>query len=300
MQQQHQAMRGLASSLFASCLFGLIYYYAVLLKPLNGLEIYGWRILATLPCLSVIMIASGYWPLIREIFSRIGTRRVLLAPLLLSACLLGVQFWLFMWAPLNGMALDVSLGYLLMPLVMVVCGRLVYKERLHPFQKLAVVCAALGVANQLFRTGRISWAVIVVATGFPLYFLLRRKIRTDNLGGLWFDMVLMTPVALWFVAGMDAAWDTLLHFPRLFLLIPFLGILSAAATACYILASRLLPLGIFGLLSYAEPVLLVVVSLLLGESLEPGEGFTYVGVGLAIGILAVGGLQHMHSDRRTV
>ena len=62
-----------------------------------------------------------------------------------------------MWAPLNGRSLDVSLGYFLLPLTMVLTGRLVYGERLSRLQQIAVLFAALGVLNELYQAGGFSW-----------------------------------------------------------------------------------------------------------------------------------------------
>jgi Predicted permeases len=191
---------------------------------------------------------------------------------------------------LNGKALDVSLGYLLMPLAMVVCGRVVYKDTLQPYQKAAVVCAALGVANQVVQVGGLSWATLIVPLGYPLYFMLRKRLRADNLGGLWADMTLMLPSAFLALyvgeAPVAALWA---NRPALMGLLPFLGVISALSVALFVLAGQLLPLSLFGLLGYVEPVLLVVVSLLLGETIQMGEVPTYFGVGLAVVILALGG-----------
>ncbi|MEB0150974.1 EamA family transporter RarD, partial [Pseudomonas sp. CCC2.2] len=89
----------------------------------------------------------------------------------------------------------------------------------------------------------------------------------------WLDMLLMVPVALWFVlAGPHV--DLGAQREALYALVPLMGIISAAAGFAYILASRLLPFSLFGLLSYVEPVLLVAVALLLGDSLEDGQWLT--------------------------
>ncbi|MFP3345407.1 EamA family transporter RarD, partial [Halomonas sp. SIMBA_159] len=81
---------------------------------------------------------SKAWPQVKAIVSAVRQRPLLWLGLPLSAFLLGVQFWLFMWAPINGRALPVSLGYFMMPLVMVVLGRFVYQDRLSGLQKIAV------------------------------------------------------------------------------------------------------------------------------------------------------------------
>ena len=67
---------------------------------------------------------------------------------------------------------------------------------------------------------------------------------------------------------------------------------------CYILASRLLPFSLFGLLSYVEPVLLVVVALLLGESIGRDEWLTYIPIWLAVLLLVSEGASHLLRRRR--
>jgi chloramphenicol-sensitive protein RarD len=85
----------------------------------------------------------------------------------------------------------------------------------------------------LYRTGGFSWTTLVVAIGYPMYFVLRKKIGIDNLGGLWLDMLLMVPVALWFVlAGRMSTWTR--NARRCIALVPLMGIISAAAGFSYI------------------------------------------------------------------
>lgn len=58
-----------------------------------------------------------------------------------------------------------------------------------------------GVGNELYQAGGVSWPTLVVALGYPLYFILRRRFGTDNLGGLWCELALMLPAAAWFAFG---------------------------------------------------------------------------------------------------
>jgi chloramphenicol-sensitive protein RarD len=93
---------------------------------------------------------------------------------MLSSALLGVQLWLFMWAPLNGRSLDVSLGYFLLPLTMVLTGRLAYGEQPVVPAENRGVFACLGVLNELYQVGGFSWATLVVVIGYPVYFVVRK------------------------------------------------------------------------------------------------------------------------------
>lgn len=287
------ATRGVVLSVFASLLFGVMYYYAALLAPMDGEQIFGWRMLLTLPLLSAFLAAGGDWKLVHATAVRLRREPWFVLALPLSSALLGVQLWLFLWAPPNGRALDVSLGYFMLPLVMVLSGRLFYGERLTRLRSLAVSCAGAGVLHEFWRVGSFGWPAAIVALGYPLYFMLRRRFHTDHLGGLWFDMLLMLPLAAWFALGVAPGVEVYAQRPVLALLVPVLGLVSAAALVSYILSSRLLSLSLFGLLGYAEPVLLVGVALLLGERIAPGQWWTYGPIWLAVGLLVLEGLRKL-------
>jgi chloramphenicol-sensitive protein RarD len=287
---------GVAYSLAASVLFALMYYHATLLAPLGGAGIYGWRILLTAPLLGGFILLSRRGAEIAELWQRLRDRPALALPLLLSSLLLGVQLWLFMWAPINGHALDVSLGYFLLPLTLVLTGRLCFGERITRWQAAACALAAVGVVNELLFAPRVAWPAFVVALGYPCYFALRRVLRTNHLGGMWFDMALSLPVGLWFIAAPLPAAAGALRFPVLGILV--LGVLSAVALAFMITASQRLKLGLFGLLSYVEPALLVVVSLLLGERIAVSQWLTYGSIWAAILLLALEGVRSLRPALR--
>ncbi|MEB0107948.1 EamA family transporter RarD [Pseudomonas sp. MH9.3] len=290
--------KGVVLSVSASVLFAVMYYFTSLLTPLSGLEIFGWRMLLTMPCMTVFMIVTGEWRRAWALLRRIAAQPQLIVGAMLSSTFLGVQLWLFMWAPLNGRSLDVSVGYFLLPLTMVLTGRLVWGEQLSYLQKIAVFFAGLGVLNEVFQAGGFSWATLVVIIGYPLYFIIRKYLKTDHLGGLWLDMALMLPVAWWFVQSGEQGFAVMNTHPKLYALIPILGLISASALVSYIIASRLLAFSLFGLLSYVEPVLLLVVALLLGEGIKPGEWLTYIPIWIAVMVLVFEGFKHLVRQRR--
>jgi chloramphenicol-sensitive protein RarD len=290
-------LKGLAASLIASVLFGALYYMAPLLAPLDGEQIFGWRVLCTLPFTTALLLAMGQWERVAALGRRVRRQPLLALGLLGSAAMLGVQLWIFLWAPLHGRALPVSLGYFLLPLVMVLTGRVLYRERLTPLQWVATVLAAAGVAHEVVRAGGVSWEVWLVSAGYTVYFVARRRMRTDHLGGHWLDMLLLMPAALWFVARAPSSLPLVAGHAHLWAMVPVLGVVSAVALALYMAASRLLPLGLFGLLSYVEPVLLALVALLLGESIQPGQWPTYGPIFAAVGVLVVDGALRLRQAR---
>ena len=284
--------RGIVLSVFSSVLFAVLYYYATVLYPLDGGAIFAWRVLLALPALALFISRARGWKEIFHISRRLGGEWRLLFFMVLAAALLGIQLWLFVWAPLHQRAIDVSLGYFLLPLVMVVVGRLFYRERLTAVQRLAVMVAAVGVAHEVVIVGSFSWVTALVIFGYPPYFMLRRRLRFGSLAGLWFDMLFLTPAALWVLqAGGVGVIQQFIEFPRLIGLIPVLGLISSTALVSYISASRMLPLGLFGILGYVEPILLFwVAALLLHEEIAPEAWWTYVPIWIAVALIMSEGL----------
>ncbi|WP_313312879.1 EamA family transporter RarD [Pulveribacter sp.] len=282
-------LKGLAASVIASVLFGAMYYMAPWLAPLDGEQIFGWRVLCTLPFTSLLVLALRQGGRVRLLLLRAWRQPLLALGLLASAAMLGVQLWLFLWAPLHGRALPVSLGYFLLPLVMVLAGRVLFAEQLSGLQWLGTALAGAGVAHEVLRAGGMSWETWLVALGYTAYFVMRRLLRTDHLGGHWLDMLLLAPAALWFVLRTPSSLGLVAGHPHLWTMVPVLGLVSAVALALYMAAARLLPLGLFGLLSYVEPVLLALVALLLGESIAPQQWPTYGPIFAAVAVLVVDG-----------
>jgi len=241
---------------------------------------------------------SGDLKHISGIFKRVLQQPSFLIWLMISSLLCTTQLWLFLWGPINGRGLEVSLGYFLLPLVMVLVGCMLYKEKLSSFQMVAVALAVLGVGHEIWRIGSIAWETVYVALAYPLYFFMRRKFATDHLGGFWWDLFLILPAAFYLGFIYSDSMQLMLNHSHLIWAVLVLGFLSALGLGSYILASRYLPFVIFGLLSYLEPVLLAFASMALGERVEAGEWLTYIPIWLAVLVLVIEGILHLFKQRK--
>lgn len=290
--------RGVLASVLASVMFATLYYYATLLSPLTGEEIFAWRLLLTAPGATVLLLLTREWEQVRRVLHRIRERPALLAVYIVNATVLGVQMWVFMWAPLHGRAMEVTLGFFLLPLTLVLIGRLLYRDTLSRGQKIATALAVIGVTNELLRVGGLPWPTMFVAFGYPAYFVCRRQFRIDRHGDSWLELHLLIPAAVFFMLAGPTALTGLPGHPELFVLIPGMGLISALALSLYFFAMRVLDFSMFGLLGYVEPVLLVFVALLIGERLGMRELGTYVPIWLAVAALVIEGGWRMTRPRR--
>lgn len=287
------AGRGAAVSIAASALFAAIFLIAGSLPGWGSGEIFGWRVVLTLLTLALIVpfVAWGRAE-VRTLLARVRRRPALLLPGAFAAGLVGVQLWLFMWAPLNGMALSVSFGYFLLPLTMVLAGRLFFGDKLSPLRKLAVAAAGVGVLHQALTAGGLAWPTLLVCLAYPIYFVLRRKIGFDTLAAFGAELLAMLPLGIYLIVtgshGVSGGASGGPSTGGLWAVLA-IGVLGGLAMVLYLLASKWLPLSLFGLLSYVEPVLLVGVSLLLGEVLGFSALLTYGPILLALVFLGIDG-----------
>lgn len=289
--------KGIALSVLASVVFGVLYIFTPLLQPLDSEQTFAWRMLATIPFLTAFMWWSGDLSHITQILKRILKQPAFLIWLIISSLLCTTQLWLFLWGPINGRGLQVSLGYFLLPLVMVLVGCVLYKEKLSRWQMAAVALAILGVGHEIWRIGFIAWETVYVALAYPLYFFMRRKFQTDHLGGFWWDLFIILPVAIYLGFIHSDSMQLILNAQHLIFAVLGLGFLSALGLGSYILASRYLPFVIFGLLSYLEPVLLAFASMALGERVEAGEWLTYLPIWLAVVLLVIEGILYLRQQK---
>ncbi|ALU90670.1 EamA family transporter RarD [Herbaspirillum rubrisubalbicans] len=279
--------RGIGLSVLASSLFAFLSGYTRLLAPLDGTEIFAWRIVITLLCVLGLLAWRGDLPRLRSAMAELLGSPARIALLLLMTALLALQQWLFLWGSVNGRALEVSLGYFLLPLSMVLVGRFHYGEKMDLLQGLAVLCACVGVAHELWMTRAFSWPTLAVALGYPPYFILRRRIRIDSLLIFAVELMVLALPSLLALATSPRTVATL-HTPAMWLLLPGLGVLSMIALTSYLRAGKLLPMGLFGILGYVEPVLLVLVAMaVLGETLHLAQLGTYVPIWLSVLLTAL-------------
>lgn len=285
-----RARLGVIASVLSSTIFGVVFILSASLD-FTGNVFFGWRIVFAVALLLGFLGLSRRLPALRGLLRRLrGNPRLILA-LVVSAAMLGFQQWLFTWAPGEGRGLPLALGYLVMPIALALTGRLLFRERLGPWRIAAVSVAAVGVGYQIWQFGALSWETLAVALGYPIYFAVRRFARIEGSAGLTAEMILILPVALALLLIDDPTLATL-RDPGSALSLSLFAVLGAGALALYIGASQLLPLSLFGMLSYLEPVLLIVAAtVVLAEPLSVQELPTYAAIALALVLLAGEGLR---------
>ena len=279
-------LKGVFFCITANFLFGLGYYFAILLRPLSGESMFGFRIIVLIPFILLAILLFKQTPKFKQLWQKIKKNPPIIFILLLLALNTGVQLWLFIWAPNNGQAIPVSIGYLLLPIVAVALGKIVFKENFTLLKWLSLTFAIIGVGTNIILTGTFSWATLVAGIGYPLYITLRRYFDINNLATFFIELLLVTPFALYFISQTEMQ-PILMENHYLYAILALFGLVNGIAFIAYIASSNLLPVNVLGLLGYMEPLVMLTISFIIGESLDSKSYILMICLAIAITLLTI-------------
>lgn len=297
--QQRIMMMGVALAILSNMLFGVLYAYSSFLAPLSGTQVFIWRMLSMWAALVGFLIITGRLGFHIDKLRALGSVKQW-AWLLLPTPIFLSQLWLFMWAPVNGQGVQTAMGYFLFPLAMVLFGCVLFGEKLSRLQWLAVTFAMLGVGSEIIRTQSISWATLWVCGTYPLYYILRRLQGIGAMTGMLVDLTLFVPLALGYLFFIAPSNLVLVSGSWFFIfMLAGLGILSVLAMKTNIDASQMLPVNVFGMMSYLEPALLFILAVtILGNPFESAMIYSYGLIWVGIIFLIAHGVRQLRRARR--
>lgn len=274
--------RGVALGLGAYLCWGFLPLFFKLLGGVDPVEIVVQRVVWSVVLLLVLIAAVGRLPQLAAAWANPRARLLLAA----SALLIGTNWLVYVWAINAAHVLETSLGYFLNPLVNVVMGVVLLKERLSRAQGIAVLLAAAGVAVLAIGAASGLWISLALAGTFATYGLIRKIAPVESLEGLAIETILLVPVALgylgWLAAGGALAFGSGLGVSALLVMG---GAVTAVPLLLFAAAARLLPYSTLGLLQYLAPsIQFLLATLAFGEPLTPAHliCFACIWSGLAI------------------
>lgn len=247
------ARTGFIYGLVAYFIWGFFPIYFKQLKHLHPLEVVSHRIVWSLLFLALLVIVKGEVAVIRRVFS---DKRALLY-LFATSLLISTNWLVFIYAVGKGEVLQSSLGYFMTPLVNVLLGVVILRERLRFWQVVSLVFAVCGVAVQLLLVGKLPIIALVLAATFGLYGLLRKVAPVEALSGLAVETgVLALPAFCYLLfAGATSGGHYIGRLPQDLALLPLAGVLTAVPLILFAAAARRLRLTTIGFLQYITPSL---------------------------------------------
>ncbi len=277
-------------------IWGLFPLYLFGLKSVSALQITAHRVAWS--CLFILVWMAARGELGR--LSSAATRPGVLPRLAITACLISVNWLVFVWAINHDRVVEVSLGYYINPLVNVLLGILVLSERLNRVQWAAVALAAGGVTYLTLETGHIPWIALTVATSFGLYGLIRKTASVDALPGLAIETMMLAPIAIAYLLWSEVNGTGALGNSSALIvaLLVVSGLVTAVPLFLFAYGARQIPYSTMGVLQYIAPSLqLASAVLFFAEPFERARAIGFSLIWMALFIYAGDGLLRARRKR---
>lgn len=281
---------GILFAAIAYCAWGLSPLYFRMAGFMTPLEITAQRVLwACLLCF-VLLAAMGKLPLL----ARAVANRRLVGVLAITSAMMLLNWLLFVYAIDTRQVMSASLGYYINPLVAVLLGRLVLKEKVNPVQWAMLALAAVGVTvlgTAAANTG--IWISLAIAISWGIYALLRKRNPVDSLVGFTLEILLPLPIAIGYLAwhgggALGPAWNGLLSADLVpLLLLVFAGVITAIPLVAFGAGQSRLTMASMGLMQYISPTLqFLLATLLWGESFTSNHAIAFSCIWVAVGVFS--------------
>ncbi|MET8000714.1 EamA family transporter RarD [Nonomuraea glycinis] len=275
--------RGVLYGVAAYILWGLFPLYWPLLKPSGAVEILAHRMVWSLVAVVAILAVRRHWSWIKGLVAQ--PRK--LGLLTLAAVIITVNWGTYIYAVNTGHVVEAALGYFINPLVSVVFGVVLLRERLRRLQWVAVGFGALAVLVLAVNYGRPPYMALVLAVSFGAYGLIKKQANVGAGESLTVETLVLLLPALGYLVFLQQAGQATFGTEGVghLLLLVGAGVITAVPLMLFTAAANRVPLSTIGLLQYIAPVLQFLCGVLIAkETMPPSRwiGFSLVWLALAI------------------
>jgi len=285
----------------AYLLWGFMPLYFLVLAPTGPWEIVAWRVILSLVFCALLLTVTRTWARLW----RILRNKRLVWWTVLAGGLIYVNWQVFLIATLTGHVIETSLGYFINPLVTVLLGVLVLRERVTVTQWVALGIAAIAVIVIVVGYGSFPWIALALAFSFGIYGLVKKQIgpSVDAVSGLTLESLWLTPIAIaqlvvvGLTTGVTMGQVSVAHT----LLLLCAGAVTATPLLFFAAGARRAPLTVLGLMQFVAPVMQFITGAwLLGEPMPTERWIGFGLVWVALIVLTVDSLRNARRARAAV
>ncbi|MEU8250877.1 EamA family transporter RarD [Nonomuraea sp. NPDC048916] len=275
--------RGVLFGVAAYTMWGLFPLYWPLLKPSGPIEILAHRIAWSLVAVVVVLAVRRHW----SWFKALVRQPRKLGLLALAAAIITVNWGVYIYAVNSDHVVEGALGYFINPLVSVLFGVVLLRERLRALQWAAVGFGALAVVALTIDYGRLPWIALTLAVSFGVYGLVKKQANVGAAESLTVETLVLLAPALGYLVYLEGAGQATFGHEGTghVLLMAGAGVITAIPLLCFTASAIRMPLSTLGLLQYIAPVLQLLCGVLVVKETMPASrwiGFSIVWLALAI------------------
>jgi len=274
---------GVVYAVLAYAAWGFVPIYWKWLTHISPPELLAHRVLWTVVFCALMLTGLRRWREVGASLSSPRERHIVAA----AALLLGCNWGVFLWAVATDRVIDTSLGYYLNPLMNVLMGVVLLRERLRRLQAVSVAIAAVGVIGLMIDHGGLPWISLALAGTFGLYGLAHKLTGVRPIPRLWIEATVLSPIAAGFLlVFLEPAGGDLLTEPmHVRALMIGAGPITALPLLWFASAARRLPLSTLGMFQFIAPTLSLLIAVFMyNEAFTRAYGIAFGCTWLALGL----------------
>jgi chloramphenicol-sensitive protein RarD len=241
--------RGIVLTIIANIFWGLMPVYWKLFPQVSPWKLLAFRILCSCFIVGIFLTLhkNTKW---LKIFLNPEKR----GGVVLSGLVISFNWGLYIWAVNNGHTIESSLGYYIHPIMVILTGLCLFREKLLPLQWGAFISAAIGVGLLTVFSGTFPWISLGLALSFSFYGLIKKRLRFDPLDALGAETLAASPIAIILLCLTIPGFTSNegLNPLTVLALIPA-GLITSIPLYCFAQGTKLLPLSNMGFIQFISP-----------------------------------------------
>lgn len=285
---------GLLFGVGAYASWGVFPAFFPLLKPAGAVEVLAHRIVWTSVVMAVLLLAARRM----SDLARIDRRTWLL--LVCASALISANWAIYVYAVNNGHVVDAALGYFVNPLVSVLLGVLIFRERLNRAQLVALLIALVAVILLSVEVGDVPVIALGLAGSFGLYGAVKKVVAVDPPVSVGLEAAIAAPMAIGYLVALQLGGHGQFtnHGPGHLVLMILAGPVTAIPLLFFAAAAHRLPLVTLGLLMYLNPAMQMTWGVVVGhEPMPPGRWIGFALIWVALVVFTVDAVRRARADQ---
>src|SRR4051795_4738707 len=284
----------------AYLLWGILPIYWKFIDEVPALEILAHRVIWSFIFVLIIVVLLKR-KILKNFFQVQMSQKKTWLGLFLASLFISINWFTYIYAVNTNHIVEASLGYYINPLIAVLLGVFVLREKVNVLQAISFVIAGIGVIYMTVSVGKLPWISLVLALSFGFYGLSKKLIKVDSILGLLLETLFVLPFALLFLAYLGVndqhSFSTGSIKNDLFLLGS--GIATALPLLWFGIGAQKIPLYMVGFLQYISPTISLILGVLMyGESFTKDHVVTFACIWIAIALFTISNIRQGIKKRK--
>lgn len=286
----------------AYIIWGFLPIYWKLIDNVNAGEILAHRIIWSFVFMLAIITGMRAWPSFIKEYRHMLKNKKQFIGITLASIVISTNWLTYIWAVNNEYIVQASLGYYINPLISVLLGVIILKEKLTKGQVVSVLLASIGVLLLTVHAGVFPWVSIWLAISFAIYGFIKKTIHLSAMNGLTIETMIVTPIAFIYLLQLPQTAFSLDIFSKTNIVLIGAGIATATPLLLFSKGAKGIPLSMIGFLQYIAPTIMLGIGVFLYHETFSSMhllAFSFIWIALIIYIASINeGPTFLHRKRR--